>query len=176
MDNMEKDTSIEPKIAIKGADLPDITGGQKETLPALKPNRVVIYGSRLSGGPLLAKELQDYLEQAGVENPEAIIIRDVDLIARAFYNVPPNADFDPKNPPKNNLPKGVIILPEMRQYHNGWGMTVSMDATNLSGKTLKEYITELCDNNGVPNITVEPSTPNDKLPEMIKSLLPPQTK
>lgn len=139
-----------------------IAGRGKETLPITKPDRVVIYGSRTSGAPVVADELQKYLQEKGLNNPSVEVVRNVAVIENAFYDVPIGQNVNSKNIP-HNIPKGVIVFPQMRQYSEDMGMSVDTNAKNLSGMSRREYIQRLCDKNKVPYIIVENSTPNEEV-------------
>lgn len=151
-------------------------------------NRVVVYGSRLSGACELAVGFNDYLIERAIPEPTVEVCRDAQYITDAFYDRQPviheSTKLNPQIPaskrglanlmihvksllkrsspdgrgisipvepsqdiPASTLPKGVVVLPEMRQYTpDGQGMTINAPY---------EYIRQLCEKHGVPIVRLE---------------------
>lgn len=120
------------------------TPGEKLPTHKINPNRFVIYGSRLSGAYKISEELSRFLLEKGIENPDVEVVRDAGYINQRFY-LEPEGKRTKKTPPK--LPRGVILLDEMRQYFQGKGMTLD---TTSSG--IRDYVETLCRENGIPLI------------------------
>lgn len=80
-------------------------------------NRVLILGSRLGGAFTLGAAFQTYLEQRGIPEPSVEVLRDAGKIEKAILGRK-TVDEGRKNP---NLPKGVILLPEMSNIQMAWG-------------------------------------------------------
>ena len=85
----------------------------RESLPVVSEDRVLILGSRLSGSFKLAKELQAYLEEKEIPNLEVEILRDAGKIKQAFLG---QENSDQGESKAASLPRGVILLPQMRQH------------------------------------------------------------
>lgn len=100
-------------------------------------NRVVVYGTNLSGAKAAATALQACMEQNNIENPLVEHIRFVDSIKPAFFGQPP---AEPHTPP--TLPRGVIIFPDMRVETPGGSL--------LTVLTPAEAIIQLCTRHDVP--------------------------
>lgn len=133
---------------------------------------MVIYGSRISGAPVLAEELQKYLQAKGLNNPLVEIVRDVAAIENAFYDVSVGENIDSIKFP-HNLPEGVVIFPQMRQYSGGMGMSINSNTKGRDGMSIIERIQQLCQKNYVPCIIIDDSTTNEELPGKLNPLLPP---
>lgn len=89
----------------------------KRELLAQTENRVLVLGSRLSGAFTLADSFQEYLRQRGIAEPRVAVLRDAGLIELAILGRE-SIEEGRKHP---CLPKGVILLPTMRQYFKGRG-------------------------------------------------------
>lgn len=110
-------------------------------------NRVVVFGSRLSGAFDLAEALDRYLRVRDVPDVSLVVERNIERIISAFYGRGKESIGD-------TLPKGVVVLPEMRWYPEGIGMTVNTHRGELYAgikySTVFGYIKSICDENGVP--------------------------
>lgn len=131
---------IEHGLARRKADI--APAGEKRPVYEVDPNRFVVYGSRISGAFSLGEELLKFLSEKGVAEPNVQVVRDARVIDQAFY-LKPSTKRSKNSPPK--LPRGVILLGEMRQYFNGQGM--SLDTTS-SG--IRDYVEKICKENGIP--------------------------
>ena len=114
---------------------------------------------------------EEFLTTHGFDDAQVDAVRDVAYINDAFYNTSPEetSSMDPTLKRKGvmrrvgrtllrrdvaiqeevakDLPQGVVVFPEMRQYMpNGSGMFIPSP---------REYIQDLCDKNGVPVIFME---------------------
>ena len=145
----------------------------QETLPVVQPNRIVVFGSHNSGAGFLAHGFEDYLRSQGIENPYVHYVRNTTNINAGFLNYwpenplndywpDPTADSD-----QPTLPRGVILMPEMRQYHEMTGMFVP---TYQSG--VASYVRELCERYNVPLIEIHGSLTPEQIKEQIIALIP----
>lgn len=130
-------------------------------------NRVVVFGSRLSGALVLADEFKQYLVEYGIPNSLVATCRNVEMIEDAFFDRRPIVPDAPPYTP--TLPKGVIVFPEMRMIRSvGLAMTIP---------TPFGYIKDLCDKYGVPVVLVgikgEPVTPEQSSQNVMKVLTSP---
>ena len=132
------------------------------------PNRVVIFGSNLSGAGLLAEEFQQYLIDAGIENPLVELQRDQALINEAFYGR--------RNPEERiTLPRGVIAFSEMRQYDpwDGKGMSIrTYHSRSLEGRTAFDDIKKLCQRHKIPLVKFKEGATADHIEKGLKALSP----
>lgn len=146
----------------------------KETLPVQNPNRVVVFGARVSGSDFLAGRFQSYLKEKGIQDPKVHYVRNIANIEAGFFDywpVNPNWDYYPDN--WNNdestdhptLPRGVILLPEMRQYHEMTGIFVP-------SYVVWSDIKKMCDQYGVPMVTIDKDFTPEQIETEIKKLLP----
>jgi len=114
------------------------------------PNRVVVFGSHVSGAEDLARQARKGLDAFNAQQranglPEVSVEswRDAGHLYDFFYGrTPDNPTAEP------TIPRGVIAFPEMRQYdpYNGRGMFIPTPVAALQ---------ELCDQYGVPLILAE---------------------
>lgn len=146
----------------------------KETLLAVRDNRVVIFGSRLSGASILSSGLNEFLKEKGIPEPKVHYVRNIANIQSGFFDYWPqdeNNDYYPDNWTNDEftdhptLPRGVILLPEMRQYHEMTGMFVPSYA-------VKSRIEELCDKHGVPLVVIDTEFSPDQIETAISKLIP----
>ena len=112
-----------------------------------RDNRVVVYGSRRSGAIALAAQFEEFLAGHDIQAPVVHAQRDASLIEAAFFGLvgvgPP-----PSGP---TLPRGVLAMPEMRQYTpSDAGMTIP---------TPYDYIQRLCDQHKVPMVRIDQDAP-----------------
>lgn len=114
-----------------------------------KADRVVVYGSNTSGVQTITIVLETYLERMG-KNYTVEAVRDAGLINQAFYNIDEERNIkSPQN--QRTVPKGVVVLPEMRQYYDGKGMFLGTYTTSDGqGGTIFTLIRGLCKQNNVP--------------------------
>jgi hypothetical protein len=132
--------------------VPRPEASKQETLPTVQPNRVVVFGSRLSGAQELSEMFQKYLETHGIPNPNVHFIRSVENIESGFFDfsLPTNdAGWGPvynttsKSP---TLPRGAILLPDMRWYDE-WGHGMHVETY---GSGIDTDVRKLCAKYGVP--------------------------
>lgn len=111
------------------------------------PNRIVVFGSRLSGAEFFTNDFLKLLKENGIENPSVVLMRDGALIDQAFYGQQIQND-------KPSIPKGVVIFPEMRQYEGKSQMFIATycDKDIVDGQTPFEKIKNLCEKHSVPYI------------------------
>jgi len=136
---------------------------KRETLPSKTRNRVLVLGSRLSGAFELGNTFQIYLEERGIPEPEVEIQRDAGFIEKYVLGRETAAEGR-KSP---DLPKGVILLPEMRQYSEG-GQAMFLD-TYRSG--VYQYVKDLCDKYKIPLIEIREYKTEDQIKDGLKKLL-----
>jgi len=144
------------KSLVEGKDIP----------PVLTSNRVLVLGSRLSGVFELAEGFQAYLEVRGVTYPELEVLRNAALIEQAFLDYNDGVDIiEGKSNP--NPPKGVILLPEMRQYRpDGVGMSIDTYECGID-----VYVENLCLKYGVPLVKIRAYHSPQQLTEGLKEIL-----
>jgi len=131
-------------------------------------NRVVIFGSRVSGAEVTVIEFQDYLKERKVDNPDVQLHRDATRITSSF--------FGSEDPTQVSLPRGVIVFPEMRQYVQGAGMTIPTYDADSTGNSPFGLIRGLCEQFGVPFTTVgAPPALQQELEGNSLMFLPPPT-
>lgn len=124
---------------------------RKESKPLVEEltlsNRVVVYGSRLSGTFELADKFKEHLKEQGVPNPVVSTCRNVEMINDAFYDIrDPQWETVDTSKQIPTLPRGVIVFPEMRLIRSaGPAMTIP---------TPYEYIKGLCDKHGIPIVQI----------------------
>jgi|GEM_PF-1476845 len=136
--------------------------------------RFVIFGTRVAGVYGARDAFEAHLAAAGFPDAQVDAVRDAAAIQNAFYDIhvgDASRNIEPEQPTSTlrkfvdtllkrevavvqdeaetstNLPQGVVVFPEMRQYTStGGGMTIPSP---------REYIQELCDEHGVPVIFME---------------------
>ncbi len=125
-------------------------------------NRVLVLGSRCSGAYQLRADLQTYLKERNIPNPDVQVLRDVGLIEVALLG---REDvFQGRAAPL--LPKGVILLPEMRQYYEGTGMSLDTYRCGIDRR-----VEELCAKYNVPLIMIRTFSSPDQISAGIRQLL-----
>ena len=155
--------------------------GSDSTELAVDPNRVVVYGSRLSGALDLARELGRYLEERGVSQPQVVGWRDAGYLRQAFFDEPlPHEVIDGPislpsgkvtDAPVRTLPRGVVVFPEMRQYTEMGGMFLdTYESKDFYGKSTFDHIRELCERHGVPYLRMDYGATQEQLIEGLKAL------
>lgn len=136
---------------------------KKDTSPIPVVNRVLIMGSRLGGAFQFGEGFQKYLEERGVPEPSVEVLRNANLIEKAVLDSE-DTDEGRGNP---NLPRGVILLPEMRQYTpSGQGMTID---TNLSG--IGKYVEGLCAKHNIPLVKINKYESPEQLSEGLRQIM-----
>ena len=119
---------------------------KKEAFPHLtSQNRVLILGSQIGGAYKIADAFQTYLENKGVESPVVQVLRDAGIIEQAVLY----EKEEDKNKNKISPPKGIILLPEMRQYHEGMGMSLNTYKCGIS-----DYVEDLCEKYNIPLVKI----------------------
>lgn len=125
-------------------------------------NRVLVLGSSCSGAYQLGSDLQAYLKERGIPNPDVKVLRDAGLIEIALLG---REDvFQGRAAPL--LPKGVILLPEMRQYYEGMGMSLDTYRCGIDRR-----VEELCAKYNVPLIMIRTFSSPDQISAGIRQLL-----
>lgn len=141
-------------------------------------NRVVVYGSNLSGAGDLRDGLYALLRERGIPDSSVRLIRNVDLIERGFFGLSLDLpDVVHPSGEAHTLPRGVVIFHEMRFYDSA-GMTVSTfeDRFMFDGKTTPfDKIRRLCEQFDVPYITVRRENMPDSLADGINSFVLPDS-
>lgn len=130
-------------------------------------NRVLILGSRLSGAYELGEEFQEYLEERGIPNPDVEVLRDAGYIERAIIgceDLDEDINIRRLNP---KLPKGVILLDEMRQQTLS-GMDMSLDTYSC---WIDKYVEEQCDAHNVPLVKIKKYTSSQQITQGLKELM-----
>lgn len=138
-----------------------------ETSPALVDNRVLILGSRLSGAFKLGEKFQEYLEERGIPNPDVEVLRDAGYIERAIIgceDLDEDINIRRLNP---KLPKGVILLDEMRQQTLS-GMDMSLDTYSCG---IDEYVEKQCITHNIPLAKVKQYTSPQQITQGLKELM-----
>lgn len=152
----------------------DTQAENPETLLSVQPNRIVVFGSRISGANILSTGLSKYLKEKGIQNPKVHYVRNITNIQPGFFDYWPqdeNNDYYPDNWTNDEftdnptLPRGVILLPEMRQYHEMTGMFVPSYAVWLD-------IKKLCDKYEVPLVIIDKDFTPEQIETEIIKLLP----
>jgi hypothetical protein len=137
-----------------------------ETLPEIQGPRVEVFGSRSTGAPIVKKAFEEYVRQHGIKNPQINWSVNVQNIRHSFFNTR-STDTDPKP----QIPQGVILFPEMRQYTEDW-IGMSVDTFNDYGhKSVFDTIKQLCDEYGVPLVILQANSTNEELSQNILTLL-----
>jgi len=139
----------------------------KETSPTLVDNKVLILGSRLSGAFILGEKFQEYLEERGIPNPDVEVLRDAGHIERAIIgceDLSEDMHIRRLNP---KLPKGVILLDEMRQQTLS-GMDMSLDTYSCG---IDEYVEEQCNAHNVPLVKIKKYTSPQQITQGLKELM-----
>lgn len=103
--------------------------------------RIVVFGSRLSGAYNAAAEFQDYL---GSIDPRYAAI-EVGAVRQTSLIDPVINGESPDGSKTSALPVGVVVFPEMRTEHGGYSYTVPTPVSYISG---------LCEERGIPYIVV----------------------
>jgi hypothetical protein len=131
-----------------------------ERLPATTgANTVLIFGSRVSRAYELAAKFQAYLEEKNLPNPDVYAIGDAGLIEKTFLSLDELG--------KLNLPKGVILLPEMRQNDPFTGNGMSLDTYHCG---IDKFVESLCNKYGVPLIKIKPDEPAERIIESLEGI------
>ncbi len=141
---------------------------KKEVLSS-SGNRILVLGSRSSGAYRFAGDFERYLEQKGIPNPEVESTRNAFYIEDAFLG------RDTLNEGKRdpNVPKGVILFPEMRQYVGPNGMnipTYDRSSVNMEGETIADRVRKLCRQYNVPLIEITEYLSEQEVEGAIKDL------
>jgi hypothetical protein len=136
----------------------------RESLPVVSEDRVLILGSRLSGSFELAKELQAYLEEKEIPNLEVEILRDAGKIKQAFLG---QENSDQGESKATSLPRGVILLPQMRQ-HDAVGYAMSLDTY---GCGIGESVKNLCNKYGIPLVMIKSYSFPKQISEGLNNIL-----
>lgn len=139
-------------------------------------SRIVVFGSRVSGAANFSQDFTNLLEKRGIEHVEVEWYREAPHIKTSFFGLAPGEPF---SDPKASLPRGVVVFPELRQYHNGMGMSIRTHfAKGLDDKTPYDHIKELCDKFGVPCVRMEEEDSLDlpSLESKMKALISPLEK
>jgi|GEM_PF-5286257 len=135
---------------------------REEILPTTTENRVLILGSTISGAFKLADSFEVYLKQRGIAKPSVEVLRDAGIIETAL-----TIDQGRENP---NLPKGVILLPEMRQYSpTGMGMSLGSYESGIS-----DFVEQLCQRYDIPLIKIREYKTPEQIEKGLKELLEPK--
>ena len=129
---------------------------EKTIVSTRTDNRVLILGSRMSGAYEIGETFQKYLKFRSIPQIRVEVLRDVNGIEEAILE-------------GSNLPKGIILLPEVRQYSLG-GM----------GTTLRTYedgvnncIESLCEKYNIPLHEIREYKSPKQIEEGLKNLLEP---
>ncbi len=123
----------------------------------VQSNRIVVLGSRTSGVFELAEEFDKLMEEQGITSPVVDATRNVTNIENAFYGRYPQKSHVP-----DSIPRGVVVLPEMRQYGPGGDMTIPSPV---------EFIKQLCDEYGVPMVAFSQSLTPEQLTQRVGELI-----
>jgi hypothetical protein len=127
----------------------DIVSSQ-EQLPATRRRRLLVMGTTMSGVWDLQRQLQEVLKRKGITDVEVEVLKEAPEIIHSFYG---NDSKGFQQPAGNDVPIGVVLLPEMRQ-HDPWtgaGMTVFSHGTGLS-----DLVERLCAQHGVQLVQIYP--------------------
>lgn len=130
-----------------------------EKLPLRQTNRIVVYGSRTAGSFELSAEFQAFLEEKGITDPRVEPCRLIDYLEEAFFS-----QYAGVENPERIIPKGVIVLPELRAYSHGWEV-------NVSSNSFFGQIQALCDQYGVPIVAMDYKATLEDFENQIKKLL-----
>ncbi len=128
-------------------------------LPATSVNTVLVFGSRGTGVYDLAHNFQEYLEVKGLPSPCVYAVSDAELIKKAFLNVGESGNINP--------PRGVILLPEMRQHDPRTGSGITLNTYDCG---IDMFVGRLCSEYGVPLVKIMPNTPTMSLTEGLKEI------
>jgi hypothetical protein len=154
-------------------------------------DRIVVYGTRLDGVEGLVTELRKQLDKGGFEDVVAYYNREAGYIEGSFYDMHRNEEIRAtkalaassemsqkpsvfrrlaslvtstavESAQEGSIPRGVIILPHMRQYTpSGAGMTIT---------TPYEYIANLCAQHEVPFVRVDGLNGPEDVSEVLQQL------
>jgi hypothetical protein len=142
----------------------------KETLPEVPKNRILIFGSTQSGIFEMQKDFKEYLKERGILDPHVETARYIDSIKPAIFGT--HAIPESEEEKRKNLPKGVIVLPTMRQETEAGNMTIdTYNATSLYGQTVYDYIKTICGEYNVPVIFLGEDYSREKMEKEINKLL-----
>ena len=133
-------------------------------------NRVVVYGSNLSGAPDVVDGLTELLEQRGIPDASVRQVRNIDLIEDGFFGLPPGRSGT--IPPERTLPRGVVVLPIMRFYDSA-GTDVNTFRSRIEGAVPFDRIRALCQQFNVPYIIVDRQTTPTSLSDSLTKALGP---
>ena len=135
----------------------------KDISPIPVNNRILVLGSRLSGAYKLGEGFQAYLEQRRIPEPSVEVLRNAGLIEKALLGRE-NIEEGRKSP---NLPRGVILLPEMRQYSlQGLGMSLDTHESDIS-----KYVEGFCEDHGIPLVKIKKFKSREQLDEGLKQIM-----
>ena len=131
-----------------------IDTNSEENQPTPVDNRIIVFGSAQNGVNTIATDSGVFLRNKGLSDDYIVVIqRDASYIGSFFYNRVPGTPWEQQS--GVTVPKGVIILPDMRQYdpRSYMGMTISTYySKDWDGKTPFDHIKELCEKSGVPYV------------------------
>jgi len=112
----------------------------------------------------LADGLEQYMREQGINSVNVDVWRNVAKIDLAFFGISDLKELT--NMTKINLPKGVILLPEMRQYDpSNKGMSIDTYETGVDVEVKK-----LCDGYDVPLIMLRKVPTAEELIEGMRRL------
>jgi len=119
---------------------------RNDELSIYQDNRILILAGKTYGRA--AQDIQDCLEARGGVGLRVERVSDVAMIRPVFFNIGFYDDPDQKNV---NVPRGVVLLPEMNQYSGNWSMNITVynKANGLEG-----YVTSLCGTYNVPLVKI----------------------
>jgi len=143
---------------------------QKETLPAVPKNRILIFGSGGSGIFEMQKDFKEYLIKRGIPDPHIQTAKHMENIEPAIFNTFDIPESEEER--KKNLPKGIIVLPTIKQNIDGLDFPVDTYSAKLgNGQTISGYIKSICDKYQVPVIFLRKDYSREKTEKEINRLL-----
>lgn len=123
--------------------------GEGSTDIESQQNRVVVYGSNISGAADFTVRFQQFLNERGIQNPTVQLVRFTNDIVPSFFGV----DYPEQT---GHLPRGVVVFPQMRyETHDGYTMFVPMHGMlgrESDEPTVFDQIKAMCDEHNVPII------------------------
>lgn len=129
----------------------------------LNSNRVVVFGSNSSCMDYLPNLRKD-LDELGLTELNIRQEKDIYYLPEGFYG---NYQTEQNPNPNKTLPFGVILLPEMRQYHDMTGMFVPTYESDVPG-----IVRKMCKQNHVTLVEIYPGYTQEEVKIQLQKLKP----
>lgn len=126
-------------------------------------NRLVVFGSNTSCQDYIPSLRKD-LDELGLTEVQIKQERDIYFLSEGFYG---NYQTSEELNPNRTLPAGVILLPEMRQYHEMTGMFVPTYESGVPG-----IVEKMCQENEVSLVKIYEGYTREKVKSELQKLQP----